>query len=124
MVTQGKPREDDVLSSLSRERIRCPFLNGEDLCDLYECRPITCRVYGVPTAIRGEGHTCGISGFQEGTAYPTIHLDKINTRLLELSKDLLKEIGIGDSPLQERLVPLSSALLTDYDEEFFGLPSG
>ena len=121
LVTQGSPKEKEALAFLSEERIMCPLLNENRLCDLYENRPITCRVYGVPTAIRGKGHSCGISGFQEGIAYPTINLDIINARLLELSRDLLREIEIETSPLEQRLVPLSSSLLTDYDEEYFGL---
>jgi Fe-S-cluster containining protein len=121
IITQENQEDKEVLALLSRERIMCPLLNENRLCDLYENRPITCRVYGVPAAIQGKGHSCGISGFQEGIAYPTINLDIINARLLELSRDLLQEIDIVTSPLEQRLVPLSSSLLTDYDEEYFGL---
>jgi Fe-S-cluster containining protein len=121
MLTEGKQTEEEILASLSQERIECPLLNQNSLCDLYECRPITCRVYGVPTAIHGEGHTCGKSGFREGIAYPTIHLDKINARLLGLSRELLEEIEAKNSPLEHRWVPLSTSLLTDYDEAYFGL---
>jgi Fe-S-cluster containining protein len=120
MLSQGKQEEKEVLTLLSQERIMCPLLNESRLCDLYENRPITCRVYGVPTAIQGKGHSCGLSGFQEGIAYPTINLDTINAMLLELSRDLLREINVENSPLEQRLVPLSSSLLTDYDEEYFG----
>lgn len=120
MVQEGK-KEEEALLQMAQERVRCPFLNESDLCDLYDYRPITCRVYGVPTAIQGAGHTCGKSGFKEGTAYPTIYLDRINQRLFELSEELLKEIGARDQQLQTRLLPVSTTLLTDYDEEFFGL---
>ena len=121
MVIQQGEAEEKVLNLLARERIRCPFLNKEDLCDFYDYRPITCRVYGVPTAIRGTGHTCGQSGFEEGKSYPTINLDRINDRLLGLSNELLKEIGRADQELMNRFIPVSTSLLTDYDEEFFGL---
>lgn len=121
MLTQGNQTEEEVLSLLSRERIECPLLNQNSLCDLYEFRPITCRVYGVPTAIHGAGHTCGKSGFREGIAYPTINMDLINNRLLALSQDLLNEIQVKGSPLEQRWVPLSTSLLTDYDEAYFGL---
>jgi Fe-S-cluster containining protein len=120
MAREGQG-EEAVLGLLAQERIQCPLLNESRLCDLYEFRPITCRVYGVPTAFRGKGHTCGLSGFQEGKAYPTINLDSINRRLLDLSNEMLQEIGLNNSPLEQRLVPLSTALLTDYDEEYFGL---
>ncbi|MBI4767630.1 MAG: YkgJ family cysteine cluster protein [Deltaproteobacteria bacterium] len=121
MLTQGKQTEEEVLSLLSQERIECPLLNKNSLCDLYEYRPITCRVYGVPTAIHGAGHTCGISGFREGIAYPTINLDTINNRLIALSRDLLEEIQVKNPPLEQRWLPLSTSLLTDYDEDYFGL---
>jgi Fe-S-cluster containining protein len=122
LMTQGRQMEVEVLDLISRERIECPLLNKNALCDLYENRPITCRVYGVPTAIHGAGHTCGKSGFKEGIAYPTINLDRINQRLLGLSEELLKEIGIENEELKMRLLPVSTSLLTDYDEEFFGVP--
>jgi Fe-S-cluster containining protein len=122
LMTQGRQTEEEVLALLSCERIECPLLNNNALCDLYENRPITCRVYGVPTAIQGAGHTCGKSGFKEGILYPTINLDRINQRLLGLSEELLKEIGMENEELKMRLLPVSTSLLTDYDEEFFGLP--
>ncbi|MEW6186393.1 MAG: YkgJ family cysteine cluster protein [Thermodesulfobacteriota bacterium] len=120
LMAQEGQGEEAVLRILAQERIQCPLLNESRLCDLYEFRPITCRVYGVPTAFHGKGHTCGLSGFQEGMAYPTINLDSINRRLLDLSVEMLQEVGIKNSPLEQRLVPLSTALLTDYDEEYFG----
>jgi len=124
MVFQEEKNEEEVFHLLAEERVRCPFLNEAALCDFYEYRPITCRAYGVPTAIQGTGHTCGKSGFKKGTLYPTINLDRINERLLKLSEELLTEIGSEDRQLQMRLLPVSTSLLSLYDEEFFGLPIG
>jgi len=120
---EGKPPED-VLLQLAHERVECPFLNDEKLCDLYARRPITCRVYGIPTSIGGKAHICGESGFKEGTSYPAVNLDNINDRLFQLSKDLLKEIGSSLSNRYMSLVPISAALMTTYDEECFGLKQG
>ena len=47
---ENLPQARDLLS---KERIRCPLLDDQDLCILYPHRPITCRVYGIPTAIGG-----------------------------------------------------------------------
>ena len=121
MITQGEKSEEEIFPLLAEERVRCPFLDESDLCALYGFRPITCRIYGLPTIIRGAGHTCGKSGFKEGVAYTSINLDRINQHLQVLSKELLEEIGTQDNRLEERLVPLSTVLLTDYDEEYFGL---
>lgn len=121
LITREGKSESEVLSLLAEERIRCPFLGESDLCDLYDFRPITCRVYGLPTSIQGAGHTCGKSGFREGIAYPTINMDRINQHLTALSRELLEEVGARDIRLQDRLVPLSTALLSDYDGEYFGL---
>jgi Fe-S-cluster containining protein len=123
MTVEGKGQEE-ILDLLAGERIRCPFLNGQDLCDLYACRPITCRIYGLPAAVRGRACTCGKSGFLKGVSYPTFHLDRIQERLFRYSRDLLEEIGAGDAGLSDRLVPLSNALLTDYDESFFEAKEG
>jgi Fe-S-cluster containining protein len=115
----GKP-EEDILTDLARERVRCPLLNTQDLCDLYDHRPLTCRFYGIPTAIGGRGHTCGLSGFKEGEKYPTVNLDAIHARLQEISAELVRDLQSRFIKLADILVPLSTALNTDYDEIYFG----
>jgi Fe-S-cluster containining protein len=121
MLAQGEKSEAEVLTLLAEERIRCPFLNDSDLCDLYACRPITCRTYGLPTIIHGQGYSCGKSAFEGGGAYQSINMDRLNQYLTGLSGELMQEIGGRENSLLERLVPLSTALLTDYDETYFGL---
>jgi len=116
----GRP-EAEILADLARERVRCPLLNTKDLCELYDFRPLTCRFYGIPTAIGGGGHTCGLSGFREGETYPTVNLDTIHTRLQELSAELIRDIKSRYIKLADILVPLSTALITEYDEIYFGL---
>lgn len=116
----GRP-EAEILTDLARERVRCPLLNTRDLCGLYEYRPLTCRFYGVPTAIGGGGHTCGLSGFKEGETYPTVNLDTIHARLQELSAELIRDLKSRYIKLADILVPLSTALITEYDEIYFGL---
>ncbi len=74
--------------ALSRERIDCPLL-VKGRCAVYEHRPITCRVYGVPTAIGGQGRTCPQSGFLPGRTYPTINLDEFEARLDRISDPLI-----------------------------------
>jgi Fe-S-cluster containining protein len=119
-INEGKSPEE-VLLHLAEQRVPCPLLNDEKLCDLYPRRPITCRAYGIPTSIGGTAHTCRESAFREGTAYPTLNLDNINDRLFELSKDLLMEIGSSRTKMHMSLVPVSAALMTTYDEEYFGI---
>jgi Fe-S-cluster containining protein len=116
----GKP-EADILADLARERVRCPLLNETDLCALYRYRPLTCRFYGIPTAIGGGGHTCGLSGFKEGETYPTVNLDAVHARLQEISAELVRDLRTRYIKLADILVPLSTALITDYDEIYFGL---
>lgn len=118
---RGGKEEIEVLVEMAHERIRCPLLNIDDGCDFYDYRPITCRFYGLPTAIGGHGHTCGLSGFVEGTSYPTVNLDKIQEKLFEISKNLVKEIKSRYVKMGDMLVPLSMALLTEYDEEYLGV---
>ena len=113
--------EDEILAKLAGERVRCPLLNSKDSCDLYEYRPITCRFYGIPTAIGGVGHTCGKSGFIEGEKYPTVNLDIIHGRLQQISAEFVKEIRTEYIKLVDMLVPLSMALLSVYDEEYLGI---
>lgn len=113
--------EDQILKDMAEKRLRCPLLNEEDMCSLYEFRPITCRLYGIPLSIGGKGHTCGVSGFQQGKQYPTVNLDIIQTKLYKISDDFVKSIGSKYSKLSEILVPVSMAILNDYDNEYFGV---
>jgi hypothetical protein len=119
-VEDGKS-ESEILIEMAGERIRCPLLNAQDRCDLYEYRPVTCRFYGVPTEIAGIAHTCGKSGFIKGKSYPTVHLEKMQKKLFALSGEIAKDIQSKFTALGELLVPVSMALLTEYNEEYLGI---
>ena len=112
--------ENELLSKMAEERVRCPLLNDDDMCDLYEYRPATCRLYGIPISIGGVGHTCGLSAFAEGEQYPTVNLEKIHNKLYKISVELVKEIKSRYVKLADVMVPLSMVLLTIYDEEYLG----
>jgi Fe-S-cluster containining protein len=118
--------EELILMEMAGERIRCPLLNEEKQCDLYAHRPITCRLYGIPTAINGVGYSCGKSGFKEGEPYPTANLDPLQKRLFEISAALVEATKSKHATLAEMIVPLSMALLTEYDDTYLGVdsPSG
>jgi Fe-S-cluster containining protein len=113
--------EETVLETVGQERIRCPLLNAENLCDLYPHRPIACRVYGIPVAIGGRGHTCGLSGFRQGESYPTFNQDVVHDQLMALSAELVQTIKSRHVKMADVLVPLSMALLTMYDESYLGI---
>jgi Fe-S-cluster containining protein len=117
---QAGKSEDEILAGLARERVRCPLLNEAELCDLYENRPLTCRFYGIPTAIGGQGHTCGMSAFKQGEQYPTANLDFINNQLQQLSAELIRDLKSRYVKLADMLVPLSMALINVYDEDYLG----
>ncbi len=118
---QAGREESDILAGLAAKKVRCPLLNDQDLCDLYDHRPITCRLYGIPTSIGGLGRTCALSGFEGGKPYPTVDIDKIHSRLQEISGELLRDIRSRNIKLVDLLMPLSMALMTDFDETFLGL---
>jgi Fe-S-cluster containining protein len=117
---EGRPATE-ILMEVSRARVRCPMLSDDNLCALYEFRPITCRLYGVPTSIAGEAHTCNLSGFKGGEKYPTVNMDIVLDRLITIGRDMQKGIGSRFRELGDMLVPLSMALVTDYDEEYLGV---
>ena len=97
------------------------MLNDAEMCEIYDFRPVTCKLYGIPTAIGGEGYTCGLSGFEKGEKYPTVNLDKIQNKLLQLSAELAASIQSKYARLGEMLIPLSMALATVYDDEYLGI---
>lgn len=115
--------ESAIFEKMAEERVRCPMLNDQDRCEIYDFRPITCRLYGIPTAIGGKGHTCGLSGFEKGKSYPTVNLDAVHQALFKISSELVQHIGSKYRGLAEMVVPLSMALLTVYDEEYLGIGS-
>lgn len=124
--TGGEPQAVDlavgnVMQHAAKARVRCPLLADGDLCALYDWRPVTCRLYGIPTAIAGKGHVCGLSAFRAGQGYPTVHMDKIQDRLDQLSLDLQQGIESRFTELHKVYVPVSMALLTRYDDAYLGV---
>lgn len=122
-VSDGQKSEEQVLLEMAAERVRCPLLNKDNRCDLYAFRPITCRLYGIPTSIAGRGHTCGLSAFREGESYPTVNLDSINAKLQSLSQELVGMLRSTHIKMGNILMPLSMALLTVFDEAYLGMVS-
>jgi Fe-S-cluster containining protein len=96
---------------LATERIPCPLLNQEKECILYAHRPITCRVYGVPTRIHGKARVCARAGFEKGDAYPTFDLDSVYRDLFELSKELVGE-DTNDHGKASLLISVPKAITT------------
>jgi Fe-S-cluster containining protein len=120
---QSGKDENAILMDLAKQRSRCPLLNEKDVCNLYEYRPVTCRLYGIPTTIGGVSHTCGKSGFLEGKSYPSVNLDVIQQRLFQISQQLVTDIKSKHLKMADILIPVSMALLTVYDSEYLGIDS-
>ncbi len=113
--------ELEVIGKMSQERVRCPLLGEDNLCVMYEHRPITCRVYGIPTSTAGKSHICGRTNFVQGNPYPTLNMDKIYTQLQLLSAQLVKDINSQNIKMHEMLIPVSMALVTDFTEDYLGV---
>ncbi len=119
-VKEGKDQLE-IVGQMSQERVRCPLLGENNLCVMYEHRPITCRVYGIPTSTAGVSHICGRTNFVQGEPYPTLNMDKIYSQLQLLSAELIKDINSENIKMHEMLVPVSMALVTDFNEEYLGV---
>ncbi len=114
-----KAHQDDPQMSaytLARERVRCPLLDVNEDCILYPYRPITCRVYGIPTKIQGKARVCGKAGFERGRVYPAFDLDSIYQSLFTLSKELLKGTGDKDLDRASLLISVSKAIRTPLED--------
>ena len=110
-------------SILAKERIRCPLLDENNECVLYAHRPITCRVYGIPTKIRGKARACGKAAFEKGVSYPVFDLDGVYRSLHGLSKELLSEGGGKDPDKAAYLISVPGAIGASLDaliRETFG----
>lgn len=97
---------------LGKQRARCPLLDDKDECILYEHRPITCRLYGIPISIDGKASVCGKTGFKKGVEYPTFDLDKVYKELYSLSKQLLQQSGCQNLGKATLLISVSKAIKT------------
>ena len=113
--------DEKIIEDFARERIRCALLSDGDRCEMYEVRPLTCRLYGTPLNIAGQMRVCGKSGFEPGGKYPAVNIAKLQERLLDLSRQIAERVGAKHDYIAEMLVPVSMAMLAKYDEEFFGL---
>ena len=110
-----------VIAKMSQDRVRCPLLGENNLCQMYDFRPITCRVYGIPTSTAGTSHICGRTNFKQGEPYPTLNMDKIYSQLQLLSAELIRDIKSENIRMHEMLIPISMALVTDFTEEYLGV---
>ncbi|MBT3310837.1 MAG: YkgJ family cysteine cluster protein [Desulfobacteraceae bacterium] len=119
-LENGK-NEIEILGAISMERIKCPLLNDKKQCEMYENRPITCRIYGMPTSTAGSSHICGQTNFVEGEKYPTINMDIIHDQLYKISAMFAGSIKTKYTKLTDMLIPLSMALITDFNEEYLGI---
>lgn len=108
---------------MAGERIPCPLLDEEQCCIIYSHRPITCRVYGIPTMVQGKTRVCGKSMFKKGESYPVFNLDGVYGDLYALSRDLLANAERGDPEKADLLVSVSRAISTPLEDllyETFG----
>jgi len=119
-IENGKD-QDEIIAKMAFERIECPLLTEDKLCSLYKYRPITCRLYGIPIHIGGITHTCGRTGFEEKKKYKTIKIEILQKKLYELSAQITHDIKSKYPNLFQMLVPVSMALLTEYNEELLGI---
>ncbi len=113
--------ELEIVGKMSQERVRCPLLGEDNLCVMYENRPITCRIYGIPTSTAGASHICGRTNFIQGLPYPTLNMDKIYTQLQLLSAQLVVDIKSSNIKMHEMLIPVSMALVTQFNEDYLGV---
>ena len=106
------PDSGEAVNALARERLRCPLLDDNEDCVLYRHRPITCRVYGIPTAVHRKVRACGKNRFEKGQTYPVFDLDGTYRDLYVLSTELLKAEGQEDLEKASLLLSVSAALQT------------
>lgn len=102
--------------AMSGERVRCPLLGRDNRCVLYEHRPVTCRVYGIPTISGGSLHVCWKSGFGKEISYPAFDLDGAYRELYRLSLELLERVGSGDRERASLLVPVSRSIKDSFED--------
>ena len=104
--------------TISRARVRCPMLDDNNECVLYQRRPITCRVYGIPTKIHGKTRSCGKAQFKNGETYPILDLDAVYRDLYIISREILEQAKVEskDEDKASLMISLSKAVQTSVDD--------
>ncbi|MFZ5597219.1 MAG: hypothetical protein ACOY31_09450 [Bacillota bacterium] len=103
--------------AMAKERVRCPLLGADGKCVLYAVRPLTCRVYGIPTLINGETRCCWKAGFEKGRSYPVFDLDGAYRELYGLSRAILERFGHKDTEDRASLLlSVSKSIKTPVEE--------
>jgi Fe-S-cluster containining protein len=95
---------------MATERIRCPLLTGDRDCAIYHARPLTCRVYGIPTLIQGSLRVCGKSGFSADGRFGAFNFDVAQRHMLEISTGMLEDIEEADPGKASLLFSVSKSL--------------
>ena len=111
---EGDPQMQAYI--MSRERIPCPLLNENQDCILYPYRPITCRVYGIPTKVQGKARVCWKAEFKKDERYSVFDLDGVYRDLYLLSTELLKSAGKDDPEKASLLFSVSKAITTSLED--------
>jgi Fe-S-cluster containining protein len=106
---------------IGKQRVRCPLLSDKEECVLYEHRPVICRIYGVPySLLKGKkelSYVCGLSGFEASVSYPTVKLDNLYQRLVELSVEMLKDAGfLNPAAKASLMLPISRIVRMSFDD--------
>ncbi|MFO8089211.1 MAG: YkgJ family cysteine cluster protein [Desulfatiglandaceae bacterium] len=95
---------------MATERLRCPLLTRDRDCVLYHARPLTCRVYGIPTLIQGSLRVCGKSGFSADGRFGAFNFDVAQRHMLEISTGMLEDIEEADPGKASLLFSVSKSL--------------
>jgi Fe-S-cluster containining protein len=111
--------KEELSETAAKLRIPCPLLEDHG-CALYEHRPVTCRLYGVPQKIGGRVVSCPHNAFQAKGQYVTVDVNELQQMLLAYSRQFLEDL-IGRDPTVplDPLFSMPQALRTSFDREFF-----
>lgn len=115
----GDVGKEELSEAAAKLKIPCPLLEDNG-CVLYEHRPVTCRLYGVPQKIGSKVVSCPHNGFRTGGRFTTIDVDEIQQILYRYSGEFLEDlIGCGPSVPPGPLFSMPQALRTSFDRDFF-----
>jgi Fe-S-cluster containining protein len=114
----GGPTRHD----LATQRVRCPLLDDDQTCVAYPFRPITCRIYGIPTLIQKRIRACPKNMFRPGQAYPAFDLNQVHREMYHLSVELLSGTHQRPSDGASFLVSVARVITIPWAELVKGLP--
>lgn len=101
-----------------QERIKCP-LNVDAKCIVYEARPLACRLYGLPVALRGAAKIFGKPHEAGKTSEPQLNFEQVRDVAARISRNMLHALTSSFSAEETLTFTLADTVSGKFVQQYF-----